>query len=74
MKIEILYLIGCSWYIKTKKTVSEVVKELKLNVKIEHILIDTRKKAKKYHFQGSPTIRINGRDIQNIIKKRTFAL
>lgn len=69
MKIEILYLMDCPWCIKTKRMVSDVVKEFGLEVKVEEILIDSNEKAKKYRFFGSPTIRINGKDIQEKVEK-----
>jgi len=69
MKIELLYLMDCPWCIKTKKLIKEALKELKLKAKVKEILIDTKTKSKKYGFIGSPTIRINGKDIQEDVKK-----
>ncbi|MEM5778227.1 MAG: DUF2703 domain-containing protein [Candidatus Aenigmatarchaeota archaeon] len=69
MKIQILYILDCPWCLKTKKIVKQSLKELGIKAKIEEILIDTKNKAKKYKFLGSPTVRINGRDIQPTIKK-----
>lgn len=69
MKIELLYLMDCPWCVKTKGLLKETLKELKLKVKIKEILIDTKTKAKKYGFVGSPTIRINNKDIQDGIEK-----
>ena len=45
------------------------MKELKINANIEEILIDINEKARKYHFVGSPTIRIDGKDIQEEVCK-----
>jgi len=69
MKIEVLYLMDCPWCVKTKELIKEVLKELKLKAKVKEILIDTKAKAKKYSFVGSPTIRINGEDIQEVVEK-----
>jgi glutaredoxin len=69
MKIELLYIMNCPWCVKTKESLREVLKELKLKAKVKEILIDTRVKAKKYKFVGSPTIRINNKDIQEGIEK-----
>lgn len=71
MKIQILYTLECPWCVKTKKLVRESLSEIGVNAEIEEILIDTDEKAKKYHFVGSPTVRIDGKDVQNeIIKDR----
>lgn len=69
MKIQILYLMDCPWCIKTKEEVKKALKELKIKAKVEEILIDSKEKARKYAFVGSPTIRINGNDIEEQVKK-----
>lgn len=69
MKIELLYLMDCPYCLKTKKILRDVIKNLGLNVKVEEILIDSKTKAKKYKFVGSPTVRINGKDIQESVTK-----
>ncbi|MEM3068355.1 MAG: DUF2703 domain-containing protein [Nitrososphaerales archaeon] len=69
MKIELLYILDCPWCVKTKELIRESLKELKIKANIEEILIDTNEKARKYHFVGSPTIRINGRDVQEEVSK-----
>jgi glutaredoxin len=69
MKIEILYILDCPWCLKTKELVKKTLKELQVDAEVEEILIDSDKKAKEYHFGGSPTIRINGKDIQDDVKK-----
>jgi hypothetical protein len=55
--------------VKTKKLINETSKELGVKTKVEETLIDTEEKAKKYGFVGSPTVRINGKDIQEKISK-----
>ncbi|NIO21570.1 MAG: DUF2703 domain-containing protein [Candidatus Aenigmarchaeota archaeon] len=69
MKIQLLYILDCPWCVKTKKLIKQSLKELNLKAKVEEILIDTDEKAKKYNFLGSPTIRINGKDVQEEISK-----
>ena len=69
MKIELLYLMNCPWCVKTKRLLKEALKELKLKAKVKEISIDTKAKSKKYKFVGSPTIRINNKDLQEGIEK-----
>lgn len=69
MKIEFLYVLNCPWCLKTKKLVRESLEELGIKAHIEEILIDSDEKARRYNFIGSPTIRINGKDIQEKITK-----
>ncbi len=69
MKTQILYLMDCPWCVKTKKLVMDSLDELGVKSEVEEILIDTDQKAKRYKFVGSPTIRINGKDIQEEVSK-----
>ncbi len=73
MKIELLYIMDCSWCVKTKKLITESLQDLGVDADVEEILIDSEEKAKKYGFVGSPTIRINGEDIQEKLKKEECA-
>jgi glutaredoxin len=69
MKIQLLYIFDCPWCVKTKRLIGESLRELKVKAKTEEILIDTEKKANRYKFVGSPTVRINGKDIQKKVTK-----
>jgi len=68
-KIQLLYIFDCPWCVKTKKLIRECANELGVKADIEEILIDTDEKAKKYKFVGSPTVRINKKDIQEEVSK-----
>ena len=64
-----MYIMDCPWCVKTKKLIRESLEELGVKAELEEILIETDEKAKKYEFVGSPTVRINGKDIQKEISK-----
>ncbi len=69
IKIQLLYILDCPWCVQTKKLVKESLEELGVKAEVEDILIDTDEKAKRYNFVGSPTVRINGKDIQEEVSK-----
>ena len=69
MKIELLYIMDCPWCVKTKKLIKKTLEELEVKAKVEEILIDTDEKAKKHNFVGSPTVKIDEKDIQDKVKK-----
>ena len=69
MKVQLLYILDCPWCVKTKELIKEALKELKIKADVEEVLINSDKKARKYKFAGSPTIRINGKDIQEEVRK-----
>ena len=55
--------------VRTSRPSPALVEDLKIEAEVEEILIDSEEKAKKYQFVGSPTIRINGKDIQEDVSK-----
>ena len=61
--ITILYFASCPYYLKTEELVKEVLKERNLTAKIELIEV-SEDEIYKYHFLGSPTVQINGKDIE----------
>lgn len=61
--------MNCPWCVKTKELIRDALKELKLKAKVREILIDTKAKAQKYDFLGSPTVRVDGQDVQEKIEK-----
>lgn len=63
MKIELLYFSGCPSYKEGFKNLKLALRELGLKEDFEMVNIETDKMAKEYHFIGSPTIRINGEDL-----------
>jgi hypothetical protein len=64
MKIELLYFDGCLAYQTALKYVEEVTREKKLDVRVEMIKIKGDEHALRTRFLGSPTVRLNGLDIE----------
>jgi len=64
VKIEFLYFDGCPSYQTALKYLEEVIKEQKLDVHVEMVKIESDEEALKNRFLGSPTIRVNGLDIE----------
>lgn len=73
MKILFLHTLNCTWCVKTRNLLKESLKELKIKEDFEEIVVDSEEKARKYGFVGSPTIRINGKDIQDKVSKYACA-
>lgn len=64
MKIELLYFEGCPSYQTALNYLEEVIKEQKLSVQVEMVKIESDDEALKNRFLGSPTVRVNGLDIE----------
>ncbi len=69
LEIQVLYIMDCPWCMETKKLVMDCIEELGVEASLEEILVDSDEKADKHNFMGSPTVRINGIDIQEEVSK-----
>jgi hypothetical protein len=63
LDIHFLWWEGCPSHPKARQRLQEVLGELKLSVQPESVEIKTDEEAERWHFPGSPTILVNGRDI-----------
>ena len=64
MKIELLYFEGCPSYQTALKYLEEIIKEQKLGVHVEMMKIESDEEALKNRFLGSPSVRVDGLDIE----------
>jgi len=64
MKIEFLYFQNCPSYKSVLALLEQILLENNIHVSIEKIEITTRESAVQHRFLGSPSIRINGEDIE----------
>ncbi len=63
MKVKLLYFDGCPTHKETMKILEECVQEVDPTIKIEKIRVVSEGHANSLEFLGSPTIKIDGRDI-----------
>ncbi len=63
MKIQILMSPSCSHGQQTAELVADVVRECAAGAEVETILVGTQEDAERLGFPGSPTVRVNGLDI-----------
>jgi hypothetical protein len=64
MKIEILMSPGCGHGQRTVELVADVVRQSAPGAAIENILVATVEDATRHAFPGSPTVRVDGIDIE----------
>jgi hypothetical protein len=64
MKIEVLYVPGCPNYGPAVERIQQVLTAELLRADIERVPINSDAEAKALQFPGSPTIRINGTDVE----------
>lgn len=63
MKVELLYWDGCPSHPEALELLQTVLGERGLDVTVELREVETDKEARALRFPGSPTIRIDGRDV-----------
>ena len=63
MKIELLFWEGCPSYPEAKELLEQVLAERGIEVPIQMREVRSQAEAVELAFPGSPTIRINGRDV-----------
>ena len=63
MKIEVLTIPGCQVTPLTVEIVKATADELGVTYNLNIVTIESRKEANKSKFIGSPTVRVNGKDI-----------
>ena len=71
MNIQVLYFEGCPNHEPTVALVREVVTDLALNAHVEEVQVTTQTDAEQLRFLGSPTVQVNGVDIEPSAQEQT---
>jgi hypothetical protein len=64
MEIELLYFEGCPHWIETRKLLSETLEERGLPDDVTLVPVESNEDAQRHQFMGSPSVRINGVDVE----------
>ncbi len=75
MKIEVLYVAECPSHPAAVKMVKDVLAAQGVATEVHEVLVRDEGMATELKFLGSPTIRVNGKDVADDMRKaRSFAL
>lgn len=75
MKVEVLYVSECPSHPAAVKLLRDVLAAEGVLAEIHEVLVRDEAMAKKLRFAGSPTIRINGRDVGDEVQTaKNFSL
>ena len=74
MHVEVLYFEGCPTYIAATRTLREVLSELGVEAEVELVAVNSDEEAKRLRFPGSPTLRVDGRDLFAVPERSDWAL
>ena len=75
MKVEVLFVADCPTHLAAVNLVKQVLTAEGVEAEIHEVLVRDEEMANELGFCGSPTIRINGRDVAGESQNaRSFAL
>ena len=75
MNVDILFFEGCPNHRPKLEFLHEVIEDLGIDAVLNHVEIKTPEDVQRLGFLGSPTIRVNGEDIEPARKDDTdFAM
>lgn len=69
--IRVLHMAECPATPATIRLVESVARGMGISIALEQILVDTPEQAQALAFLGSPTIQLDGRDIEPEARSRT---
>ncbi len=64
MEVELLFVSGCSALVETEGMIKRLLEELAPQARLKMMEIGSQRKAEALKFPGSPTVRVNGKDIE----------
>jgi hypothetical protein len=73
MKIEVLYVSDCPNHAVALRRVREALSLERVQANLSEVLVQDTEAARSLQFPGSPTIRVNGRDVEPSTE-RSFGL
>ena len=73
MKVEFLYFKSCPSHKQALENLKAALRETQTNADLVLINVDSERKAQKVGFLGSPSIRINGKDLEGRNESPNFS-
>ena len=64
IKVEVLFFDGCPNHEPTVRLAQEVMADLGLTAEVREIVVENSEDAQTSRFLGSPSVRVNGLDIE----------
>ncbi len=74
MRGEVLYFEGCPTYLEARCALRGVLARQGVQAEVELVAINAEEEAQRFQFIGSPTIRVDGRDLFPVPDRAGYAL
>ena len=72
VKVTVLYTEGCPNTNSAIETINQVANDLNVSIVLRTIQITSQEEAVEYRFLGSPSIQVNGLDIEPAARETQF--
>lgn len=70
VKVQVVSTEGCANTLPAIQRIESVAAELGIAIELTQVLIHTEPEAEEYRFLGSPTIQVNGLDLDPVMRDR----
>jgi len=74
MKVELLYFDGCPGHAELRERLPGLLAEGGVDAELEERRVDSEQAADRESFLGSPTVRVDGRDVDRGAHDRSYGL
>lgn len=74
MKVELLYFEGCPTYRAAEDAVREALASEGFEAEVALVSVETQEEVERLGFPGSPTIRVDGRDLFPVPERASWGL
>jgi hypothetical protein len=74
MTVELMWWEGCPSHPETLADLERILREEGISAEVKRVEIESDEQARREHFPGSPTIRVDGRDIFPAEEREPFSL
>lgn len=64
--IEVQHFHGCPNLVEMIERVQEAIAKSDIDIEFKEVLVDTPEKAELHKFRGSPTVLVNGSDLEGL--------
>lgn len=64
MKVEILYVAGCPHVQPAREAVERALRQAQVRAEVRDVLVSEQGASRPTGFAGSPTVLVNGRDVE----------
>lgn len=72
VRVELLYFDGCPTHEKAEQNLRKVLAEEGMNADVSLVAVNPDGEARRLHFPGSPTIRVNDGNLFPVPDRRTW--